>query len=83
MKSSTEFDTVRSLLPSYEAHMDGSVSALAGLLGLYDVKLSSGERRHVLAMRDVLPQEANARVIDLKGSLVGRAAVNKTAVGLL
>lgn len=71
---------MRRLLPSYEEHINGSASALAGLLGLHEVQLPSGERRHVLAMRDVLPQETTTRVIDVKGSMVGREAVNKTAV---
>jgi hypothetical protein len=73
------------MLKSYSEHIAGDTpSALAGLLGLYEVRLSSGRRRHILAMRDILPpvQERGqiTRVIDIKGSLVGRVAANKSTV---
>jgi hypothetical protein len=71
-------------------------SALLGLLGLYRVRLLSGASQYVVAMRDVLPSAHYAsrgggsgsgtatgmatRVFDVKGSLVGRRAVNKTSV---
>lgn len=72
-----------SLVSSSSDHAIRRPSALAVMLGVYEVRLRCGRRQCVMAMRDVLPIEARnkiSRIIDIKGSLVGRLAADKTKV---
>lgn len=74
------------ILPSYNDHTAAGLSALVGLFGLHKTKLSSGRHQMALVMRDILPTHVApagcVRILDLKGSLVGRKSSNATKVGV-
>lgn len=71
-----ECRNLREVLDNLASHMDipSDHSCISGVLGLFRVKLSNGEKIYLMASRNVYPtsQLYNTLKFDLKGSTVGR-----------
>ncbi len=79
-----ECKKLRKLLNAYALHKFTGKSCIAGVLGLYRIKLKCGKKHYFLASRCVYPNNyisSKIEKFDLKGSMVGRrAAVNSDVI---
>ena len=75
-----EAQNMLGILDSYALHAMTGNSAIAAVLGLYRMKLSSGKHVYFLACANVYPLEGVTQKFDLKGSLVGRKASRSSSV---
>jgi hypothetical protein len=77
-----EVKSLRNMLPRYALHIRNGPSCLMTILGLYRVQcVRRGQCKYVMICSNILPVHAACETVyDLKGSMVGRVASNRSKV---